>query len=143
MLINIREEMNYNVFREINILISKICWQQFCCAAVFQLNNIDNYDIFSKLCRRPPWHSPRTVNLTYIFNYTIYMLKTNRKKQYYRFDYKRANTVGSVIFSLELTAEGKIFYESDNTVNYPSLHITNFAFTTTWKSLWEILILNI
>ena len=47
--------------------------------------------------------------------------------------------MGSVIFSLELTAEGKIFYESDITVNYPSLHITNFVFTTTWEPLSEIL----
>ena len=66
------------------------------------------------------------------------MLKTNRKNNttlLTRFDYKRANTMGSVIFSLELTAEGKNFYESDNTVNYPSLHITHFVFTTTWESL--------
>ena len=51
--------------------------------------------------------------------------------------------MGSVIFSLELTAEGKIFYESDNTVIYPPVHITNFAFTTTCDSWSEILIINI
>ena len=31
--------------------------------------------------------------------------------------------MGSVIFSLELTAEGKIFYESDNTIIYYPLYV--------------------